>query len=76
MAEIVRQAGKDPLGAAAALGGALRHSKVRSLLAQAGVPLGEQIELNRTRVCGMCRRYTRLCVLGDRFMSAGTRPDR
>ena len=42
VAEIVRQAGKDPLGAAAALGGALRHSKVRS-----------PSELNRTRVCGM-----------------------
>jgi len=46
VAEIVRQARKDPLGAAAALGGAVRDPHVRSLLAQAGITLSEQIEMD------------------------------
>ena len=46
VAEIVRQARKDPLAAAAALGGAVRDPNVRLLLAQAGITLSEQIEMD------------------------------
>ena len=39
--EIERQSKKDPLKAAAALGGALRDPNVRPLLAQAGLQMVE-----------------------------------
>ena len=79
VAEIVRQAKKDPLAAAAALGGAVRDPNVRSLLAQAGITLSEQIEMDTALICMFgctgCLGSV-VAAVSDRFMSIHTRPDR